>query len=154
MDHALGRSRGGWGTKLHLVSDGQGRALAVHLTAGQAGDSPAFAEVLERVTLGRSGRRRPRKIAADKGYSTPRVRRWLRHRRIEAVVPTRKDEDALGRRNPFFDRQAYRQRNVVERCVGRLKEFRKLVTRAEKLAVNYLAMVKLAMIRLWLNVDS
>jgi transposase len=150
----LGRSRGGWGSKLHLVTDGRGRPLGIHLTPGQAGDSPAFAQVLERVELGRWPRRKPRKMAADKGYSTPRVRRWLRQRRIEAVVPTRKDEDALGRRNPFFDREAYRQRNVIERCVGRLKEFKRIASRAEKLAVNYLTMVKIAMIRLWLEIDS
>jgi transposase len=128
--------------------------LAVHLTAGQAGDAPVFGVVLDQVTVSREGRRRPRKIAADKGYSTPRVRRWLRHRRIKVVVPTRKDEDALGRRDPHFDRAAYRQRNVVERCVGRIKEFRRIATRAEKLAVNYLAMVKVAMIRLWMEVLS
>jgi transposase len=153
-DHALGRSRGGGAPKIRLVSDGKGRPLAVHLTPRQAGDSPAFGTVLDEVTAGRDGRRRPRKIAADKAYSTPRVRWGLRHRRIQAVVPTHKDSDALGRRDPHFDRAAYRQRNLVQRCVGRLKEPRRIGTRAEKLAVNYMAMVKLAMIRLWIDVLS
>ena len=62
---------------------------------------------------------------------------------FKAVIPTRKDQ----RRNPRFDREAYRRRNVVERCIGWLKECRRLATRHEKLAVNFLAMVKLAMIR-------
>ena len=59
------------------------------------------------------------------------------------MIPTRKDQ----RRNPHFDKQAYRRRNVVERCVGWLKECRRLATRHEKLAVNFLAMAKLAMIQ-------
>ncbi len=59
------------------------------------------------------------------------------------MIPTRKDQ----RRNPHFDREAYRRRDVVERCVGWLRESRRLATRHEKLAGNYLAMVKLAMIQ-------
>jgi len=59
------------------------------------------------------------------------------------LIPTRKDQ----RRNPRFDREAYRRRNVVERCVNWLKENRRLETRHDKLAVNFLAMAKLAMIR-------
>ena len=59
------------------------------------------------------------------------------------MIPTRKDQ----RRNPRFDKATYRRRNVVERCIGWLKESRRLATRFEKLAVNFLAMVKLAMIR-------
>lgn len=105
-----------------------------------------MATVLEGVRLpGRRGRprRRPKKLAGDKGYSYPGVRAYLRRRGIKAVIPTRKDQ----RTNPRFDKVTYRRRNVVERCVGWLKENRRLATRYEKLAVNYLAVVKLAMIR-------
>jgi transposase len=66
------------------------------------------------------------------------VRAYLRRRGIRAVIPTRQDQRA----NPHFDRQTYRRRNVMERCVGWLKENRRLATRYEKLAVNYLAVVK------------
>jgi transposase len=146
-DHALGRSRGGFGTKLHLVVDGNGLPLSAIVTAGQAHESKSLEPVLEAVRLKRRGRgrprRRPRRLAGDKGYSSRRVRRYLRRRGIKAVIPTRKDQ----RRNPHFDREAYRRRNVVERCVAWLKESRRLATRHEKLAVNFLAMVKLAMIR-------
>lgn len=79
----------------------------------------------------------------DKGYSYTTVRRYLRRRGIRAVILTRKDQ----RSNPHFDRSTYRQRNIVERVVGWLKENRRLATRYEKLAVNFLAMVKLAMIQ-------
>ena len=146
-DHALGRSRGGFGTKLHLIVDGHGVPLAAAVSPGQAHESKALEPVLEAVRLRRPGRgrprRRPRRLAGDKGYSYPRIRRYLRRRGIQAVIPTRKDQ----RRNPHFDKQTYRRRNVVERCVNWLKENRRVGTRHEKLAVNYLAMVQLAMIR-------
>jgi transposase len=150
-DHALGRSRGGWGTKLHLVSDGGGLPLAVHLTAGQAHESRSFEPVLEAVRLPRPGRGRPRTrpaaVAEDKGFSYPRIRGYLRRRGIRAVIPTREDQ----RPNPRFDRATYRRRNVVERCVGWLKENRRLGTRYEKLAVNFLAVAQLAVIRRYLR---
>ena len=143
----MGRSRGGFGTKLHLVVDGNGLPLSAVVTAGQAHESKSLEPVLEAVRIKRPGRgrprRRPRRLAGDKGYSYRRIRRYLRRRRIKAVIPTRKDQ----RRNPHFDKEAYRRRNVVERCISWLKEDRRLATRHEKLAVNFLAMVKLAMIR-------
>ena len=86
---------------------------------------------------------RPKKLAGDKGYSYPRVRAYLRRRGIVPVIPTRKDQ----RSNPRFDKATCRQRNVIERCVGWLKENRQLATRHAKLAANFLATVKLAMIR-------
>jgi transposase len=146
-DHALGRSRGGFGTKLHLIVDGNGLPLAATLSAGQAHESKHLEPVMEAVRLARPRRgrrrRRPRRLAGDKGYSYSRIRRYLRRRGIVAVIPTRKDQ----RRNPHFDKETYRRRNVVERCMSWLKENRRIGTRHEKLAVNFLAMAKLAMIR-------
>jgi transposase len=146
-DHALGRSRGGFGTKLHLIVDGRGLPLAATLSAGQAHESKHLEPVLEAVRLSRPRRgrrrRRPRRLAGDKGYSYARIRRYLRRRGIMAVIPTRKDQ----RRNPHFDKETYRRRNVVERCMSWLKENRRIGSRHEKLAVNFLAMAKLAMIR-------
>ena len=148
-DHALGRSRGGFGTKLHLVVDGSGVPLSAVLTPGQTHESQAVDRVLRAVRLKRPGgrggrpRSRPRRLAGDKGYSYPTLFRYLRGRGITPVIPTKKNQ----RPNPRFDRTLYRRRNVVERLVGWLKENRRLATRYEKLAVNYLALVKLAMIR-------
>ncbi|MCC6420902.1 MAG: transposase [Gemmataceae bacterium] len=76
-----------------------------------------------------------------------RVRCYLRRRKIKAVIPTRKDR----RRRPGFDKPTYRRRNVVERCINWLKECRALATRFDKLAVNYLATVKLAILRQYLR---
>jgi transposase len=100
-----------------------------------------------RQPLGRP-RQRPRRVAGDKGYSFPQVRQWLRRHRIEAVIPQRSDQRARHRGRPLkFDAESYRRRNVVERCINWLKEARRLATRYEKLAVNFLAMAKLAIIR-------
>ena len=79
-------------------------------------------------------------------YSSPTARRRLRQRRISPVIPTRKDQ----RSQPNFDREAYRERNKVERLINRLKQFRRIATRYEKRAANYLAMVNIGMIMLWL----
>lgn len=98
-------------------------------------------------------RRRPARVAGDKGYSYPRVRDWLRRHRIEAVIPQRSDQVMHHRGRPLkFDREAYRRRNVVERCVNWLKEARRLATRYEKLALNFLAMAKLAIIRRYFRI--
>jgi len=76
------------------------------------------------------------------------VRQWLRRRRIEAVIPQRSDQITRHRGRPLkLDAASYRRRNVVERCVNWVKELRWPATRYEKLAVNFLAMAKLAIIR-------
>jgi transposase len=98
------------------------------------------------VRIGR--RRRPKKLAGDKGYSCERVRRWLRRHKVTPVIPSKSNEPP----QDDFDRQAYRGRNVVERCVNWMKENRRLGTRYEKLAVNFLAMAKLAMISRYFRV--
>jgi transposase len=117
----------------------------VTVTAGQRHESPQFDAVMGRVRVPRPTgrpRRRPRRLAGDKGYSYPRIRRYLRRRGIVAVIPARKDQ----KRRPRIDKAAYRRRDVVERCLGWLKDRRRLATRFEKLAENFLAMVKLAML--------
>ena len=139
-ERALGYSRGGFGSKLHLICDGRGTPLAAVLTPGQAHESKSAEALVDAVRVGR--RTRPKRVAGDKGYSHPFVRRMLRDRRITPLIPTRSDQPT----DPSFDREAYKRRNVVERLVGWLKERRRLCTRFEKLADSYLSMVKLAFI--------
>jgi transposase len=149
-DHALGRSRGGFGTKIHLVTDGNGLPLAAEISAGQRHECLYAEPVLQAVRIRRHNgrvRTRPRAVAGDKGYSYARVRRYLRRRKIKGVIPTRKDQ----RRRPEFDKESYRRRNVVERCISWLKECRALATRFDKLAVNFLATVKLAILQRYLR---
>jgi len=138
QDHALGRSQGGFGTKVSLVCCSIGILLAVTVTPGQRHESHAFAEVMGRARRPpRAGRQRwPAKAAADKGYSYPGIRDWLRRHHIEPVIPTRKNQA----REEGFDKACYRQRNIIERVVGWFKECRALGTRYDKLAVNYVAL--------------
>lgn len=105
-----------------------------------------------RATSGSRTPLRPRRIAGDKGYSSRRVRRWLKRHRIQAVIPFRDNQRLLEREGPTLDKRAYRARNVIERCVGWLKECRRIATRFEKLAVNFLAMLRLAMIQRYLRI--
>jgi transposase len=87
-------------------------------------------------------RRWPLRLAGDMGYSYPRIRRWCKRHRVEAVIPTRKDQP----RDENFDKRTYKRRNIVERVVCWYKEYRSLGTRYEKLAVNYVALWLVAII--------
>ena len=124
--------------------------MALVLTAGERHEQPVLPALMERGAVKRRGRGRPRvrpdRVAGDKGYSSPTVREYLKERGIGAVIPTKSDE-APG---PAFDRHAYRERNVVERTINRLKQWRRVATRYEKRAANYLAMVTIAATSLWL----
>jgi transposase len=133
--------------------------LAFHLTAGQAGDAPAFTEVMARLRVPRQrGRPRtgPDMVLADKAYSSRQIRDHLRRRGIRAVIPERADQQAnrmrrgpVGGRPPAFDRETYKQRNTVERCINRLKQWRGIATRYEKTATIYLTGLHIAGIFLW-----
>ncbi|MGW9642378.1 IS5 family transposase [Streptomyces albidoflavus] len=157
--HALGRSRGGLTTKIHLVADGRCRPLAFVITPGQAGDAPAFAQVMGRLRVPRPvGRPRvtPDVVLADKAYSSRAIRLHLRRRKIRAVIPQPSDQAAhrkrrgrLGGRPPAFDRETYKRRNTVERCINKLKQWRGLATRYDKTATSYLAALHLAAILIW-----
>jgi transposase len=121
------------------------------VTAGQAHESAAFETTVDAVQIpqpiGRP-RCRPRRLAGDKAYDVPRIRRWLRRRGIVSVIPEKaKPHGRKPGRPPAFDKKLYRKRNVIERCIGWLKQARRIATRFEKTAVNFLAMLKLAMIQ-------
>lgn len=157
---ALGRSRGGWSTKVHLAVDGKLRPLVLRLTGGQAGDSPQFAATVDGICVPRTGpgrpRSRPEVVIADKAYSSRANRAYLRRRGIAAVIPERDDQlehrrrrGREGGRPCAFDVAAYRDRNVVERGINRFKHWRGLATRYDKTARNYLGGLHLASILLW-----
>jgi transposase len=159
-DQALGRSRGGLSSKLPLVVDGRGLPLAVLLTAGQAGDNPQLLPLLDAIAVPRHGRGRPRSkpthLIADRGYSHPSTRAALRRRGIPHSIPEKSDHLALrnrrgsrGGRPPTFDPLTYKRRNVVERCINRLKQWRGIATRYDKKASNYRGGVLLGALILW-----
>lgn len=95
-------------------------------------------------------KRRPRRVAGDKGYSTRAIRSWCRAHRVGAVIPERVDQLERRKRTsgrPLkFDREAYRRRNIVERSIGWMKNLRRIATRSEKLAVHFESMVTIALV--------
>lgn len=117
---ALGRSRGGFSTKFHVRAEGHGKPLALVLSAGQRHESKLFEPLMEDSPTERAGRiasgGRSGCVVADKGYSHERIGRYLPRRGLTAVIPLRSDQG----HDPSFDRETYRQRNRVERLIGRL----------------------------------
>ena len=124
--------------------------MALLLTAGERHEQPLFEPLMETGAVKRPGRGRPRvrpkRVAGDKASSSGQVRRYLRRRGIGAVIPRKRNARRTGR----FDRAASRERNRVERLINRLKQFRRVATRYEKLAVSYLALVTIAAVLMWL----
>src|SRR5438105_941847 len=134
-DHALGRSRGGFSTKIHLLCDRAGHPLHFHITAGQIHDSTALDTLLEAADAQlRDGQGQPVawpvQLGGDKGYRADWIDEYLLELGIEPVTPSRHNKDH-DRRSLKFDRQAYRQRNIIERLIGWLKESRRIFARFE-----------------------
>ncbi|MEU1820251.1 IS5 family transposase [Streptomyces roseifaciens] len=161
-DEALGRSRGGLTSKIHLVSDGRRGPLAIVITPGQWGDAPQLIPILERIRVPRPAgghpRTRPDHVSGDKAYSSRRNRRYLRRRQIKHTIPERKDQRAnrrrrgsAGGRPPGFDQATYKRRNEVERTIHALKGFRAVASRFDQRAYVFHGTVTVAAMRLWLR---
>lgn len=141
--HRTGRSRGALTTKIHAVVDRQGLPLRFMLSAGQEHDSLRAFDLLHGL-LGDGV------LLADKAYDADAVRAFARSEGGWANIPprrTRKDPICF---SPFL----YRARNRIERFFNRIKQCRRIATRYDKLAENFLAFVKLAAIRLWVRVNE
>ncbi len=140
-NQAIGRSRGGRTTKIHALSDPLCRPVALHLTPGQDADIAAAPEVLALAPPMRA-------LIADKGYDGDAFRAEIVNRGAKPVIPNKSNRVFLHR----FNKRAYKGRNVIERSFCRLKDFRRIATRYDKLARNFLAAVHLAaLVAYWLN---
>jgi transposase len=136
----MGRSRGGLTTKIHVLVDAKGLPFRFSLTPGQAHDTQAAATLLDAL--------RPDSfVLGDKAYDADWIRAQIAAQGAAANIPDRSNRTRTHR----FSSIIYRERNRVERFFNRLKHFRRIATRYEKLAANYLAMIKLAAVRIWLR---
>ena len=132
----IGRSRGGPTTKIHAAVDGNGRPRSLHLTPGQTGDCTQAPQLLDGIEKGT-------KVVADKAYDTDAVLDLIAEADGVAVIPSKSN-----RKKPRqLDQETYARRNIVERFFGRIKEFRRVATRYEKLARNFLSTVMLTAMR-------
>ena len=138
---ALGRSRGGFSTKIHLRTNAQGNPLTFDVTGGEAHEVKGYDALMELCDL------HPDKLLGDKGYDSDEIRGDLAARGIEPVIPARSNRKT----SITYDREAYKRRNLIERCVNRLKQFRRVATRYEKTARAFVSMLCIAATRLWIK---
>ena len=135
----MGRSRGGLTTKIHLATDTQGRPLRVILTPGQAGDVPQAPALLDGF--------RPTHVLADKAYDSNALRTLIADIGAAAVIPCNP-----GRKRLIpYNFEVYKARNRIERCFNKLKHFRRIATRYDRLAVHFRAFIYLACAMLWMR---
>jgi transposase len=120
-NQAKGKSKGGWTSKIHALVDAKGRLLRGILTPGNANDCPQAQELI--------GSWRPKALLGDKGYDSEPLRKWLRAKRIRPVIPGKSNR----RKKIRHDKELYKERNVVDRWFGWIKEWRCVALRCEKL---------------------
>jgi transposase len=140
---SMGRSRGGLTSKIHAVVDANGLPVRLALTTGEAHDNRLAGKLLSRIKSGSM-------LLADRGYDADWIRALAAERGVWANIPPR-----CNRTEPIcFSPYLYRARNFVERFFNKIKQCRRVATRYDKLAANYLAFIELASIRLWLRANE
>ena len=140
---AIGKSKGGWNTKLHVVSADDKIVVETRLSGGECHDAPEGRASIAAVGTEFAGA----PILMDRAYEGDETRALAAASGHEAIVPPKKN-----RKNPWaYDKEKYKRRNVVERLFRRLKEFRGVRTRYDKTDVMFLAFIQFAFIAIWLK---
>jgi transposase len=135
---AVGRSRGGRNTKIHALADAKGRLIAILLTGGEAHDYPVAKRLIRRVKPANH-------MLGDMAYDGDELREELDERGTKPVIPNRPN-----RKHPLsFNKRIYKMRWRIESAFNRLKDFRRIATRYDRLARNYLASICLAAALVW-----
>ena len=138
---AIGKSRGGNTTKIHMVSDSYGYPISFEITGGEVHDSALALKLLDAVP-------KADYFICDKAYDSEKIRNYARSKSIKPIIPRRKNSSKA---NPDFDSYLYRLRHLVENIFARLKHFRGIATRFEKLARNFKSVVYIACLCMWLR---
>jgi len=145
-------------TKIHILCDGQGHPLHAIVTAGQVHESTALDDLLTGADITLFDAQGdpvpwPVALAGDKGYRAAWIDAYLLDLEIQPVIPSKSNEDRDAR--PIdFDKAVYRNRNIVERLIGWLKECRRVLTRFEKTARNFVGMIRMAFIHRYLRLAT
>ena len=143
-ERAIGRSRGGNTTKIHIAADAHGNPIDFEITGGEVNDCKVASKLIEKVD-------NPEVIVADKGYDSEAIRDEIRLHGSQPIIPRKSNST---KPNPEFDSYLYKLRHLVENLFARLKHFRSIATRFEKLARNYKAMVYLGCSFIWLKLGK
>ncbi|HML92979.1 IS5 family transposase [Methyloceanibacter sp.] len=138
-NQALGRSRGGLTTKIHVLADAQGRPLRFILTGGEAHDLTTAQELLKGIETGG--------VIADRAYDSNAVRDLIAAAGAEAIIPSKRSRNII----IPHDKLAYRLRNRIERFINKLKHFRHIATRYDRRAIHFLACLHLASAMIWMR---
>ncbi len=136
---SLGRSRGGHSTKIHLATDALGNAIRFILTGGLRNDITEAETLLENLF--------PDDLIADKGYDSDKFVLLLRKKDVAVVIPSKIN----GKTQREIDLDLDKERHLIECCIGKLKHFRRVFSRFDKLAKNYLSFVQFASTIVWLR---
>ena len=136
----MGRSRGGLTTKIHARVDAKGRPVRLLISPGEVHDAACAEALLDGLQNGAV-------VIADKGYDADSIRTHIREQGAIPNIPNRSNRKTKYR----WTKAIYRERNHVERFFNRLKQFRRIATRYDKLGANFFASVKLASMRIWLR---
>lgn len=135
----LGRSRGGLSTKIHAASDALGNPVRLIGTPGQRNDIAVAHDLIEGFEA--------EATLADKGYDADHLIDHIARTQARIVIPPRRNRKV---QRPY-DRELYKERNIIERFFNKLKHFRRVATRYDKLLANFMGFVKLAAIAIWIR---